>query len=102
MEVMGKMGTKERMEGKNVEGKEEMEKAKKPGAKDFSLLAQVVAALWVAVWSGAKFVAAIREGNLGAISVGDVMLSGAGIAACFSPVYFSILMDKLKGIVKGE
>jgi hypothetical protein len=31
----------------------------------------------------------------------DVMLSGVTIAACFLPVYFSIIMDKIKDIKFG-
>ena len=63
------------------------------GAKKSSLIAQIVAAVWVAAWASVKFVSAPSQ-----IDIVDVMFSGLGIAACFLPVYFSIIMDKIKDI----
>ena len=63
------------------------------GAKKSSLIAQIVAAVWIACWSIVKFVSAPAY-----IDMIDVMFSGLGIAACFLPVYFSIIMDKIKDI----
>jgi hypothetical protein len=65
--------------------------------KDTSLWAQIIAAVWIAGWSSYKFVT-----NPGLIDVGDVMLSGIGIAACFMPIYFSIIMDKIRDIRVGK
>lgn len=59
--------------------------------KSSSLLSQIIAALWIAGWSAYKFASSPDS-----IGVDEVMLSGVGIAACFMPVYFSIIMDKLK------
>lgn len=64
-------------------------------AKSTSLVAQIVASLWVAVWSGIKFFNG--EGT-----TTDIILSGLAIAACFSPVYFNMLLDKIKAIRFGE
>ena len=65
--------------------------------KDSSLWAQIVAAIWIAGWSAYKFIT-----SAGAIDIGDVMFSGLGIASCFVPVYFSIIMDKIKDIRIGD
>lgn len=66
-------------------------------AKISSLVAQIIAAIWVALWCGMKF---YKEG--GAADVTDIILSGFAIAACFSPVYFSMIMDKIKNIRFGD
>lgn len=67
-----------------------------PGAKPASLWAQIIAAVWIAGWSAFKFARAPE-----AIDMIDVMLSGVTIAACFIPVYFSIILDKIKEIKLG-
>ena len=66
-------------------------------AKPISLKSQLIAALWIAGWSAFKFIL-----KPAAISVKDVLFSGLGIAACFSPVYLSIVMDKIKEIRFGD
>lgn len=70
--------------------------AKKTGkAKITSLIAQIVAAIWVAVWSGKRFFD-------GGGTTTDIILSGFAIAACFSPVYFNMILDKIKNIKFGS
>jgi len=66
-------------------------------AKKSSLLGQIIAALWIAGWSAYLFFTTpqIR-------SVTDIVFSGLAIAACFTPVYFSILLDKIVTIFKRE
>jgi hypothetical protein len=71
--------------------------AEKVTAKGSSLVAQIIAAVWIAGWCGWKFFT-----NPGGIDVTDVLLSGVGIAACFMPVYFSIIMDKIRDIKIGK
>jgi len=72
-------------------------------AKFSSLIAQIVAAIWITGWAAYKFISAPAS-----IDIGDVIFSGVGIAACFTPVYFSIIMDKIKewklgaGIAKSD
>lgn len=65
-------------------------------AKTSSHIAQIVAALWIAGWSAYKFIV-----DTDGVEVSDILLSGIGIAACFLPVYFSIIMDKIKDIKIG-
>jgi hypothetical protein len=64
--------------------------------KNSSLWAQIIAAVWIAGWSATKFIS-----KPGLIDMADVMFSGLGIAACFMPIYFSIIMDKIKDIKIG-
>lgn len=75
---------------------------KRAGAKDFSLAAQIFAAAWIAVWSAVKFGKAATSGMLAELGIADVIFSAFAIAACFSPVYFSIIMDKIKSIRFGD
>jgi hypothetical protein len=63
--------------------------------KGSSLWAQIVAAFWIAGWTGAKFIA-----NPGTIDVQEVIFSGLAIAGCFMPVFFSIILDKVAGAFK--
>ena len=62
-------------------------------AKPISLKSQIIAAIWIAGWSAFKFAS-----DSYSIEINDVIFSGLGIAACFSPVYLSIVMDKIKEI----
>ncbi|MBC6720321.1 hypothetical protein [Treponema sp. Marseille-Q4130] len=62
-------------------------------AKPISLKSQIIAAIWIAGWSAFKFAS-----DSYSIKINDVIFSGLGIAACFSPVYLSIVMDKIKEI----
>lgn len=56
-----------------------------------SLIAQIVACLWVAVWSAKKFIG-------GDCNVDDIIYSGFAIAGCFSPIYLNMILDKIKNI----
>lgn len=60
-------------------------------AKGSSLIAQIIASAWIVGWSAFKFIS-----DPSGIDIQDVIFSGVGIAACFTPVYFSIVMDKVK------
>lgn len=68
-------------------------------AKSASLWGQIIAAIWVGGWCAAQFVRDIVSGNH--ISVIDIIISGLAIAACFVPVYFNLIMDKIKEIKLG-
>lgn len=70
---------------------------KTASAKEQSKWAQVIAAIWIAGWSAFKFIS-----NSAEMTVEDIMLSGIGIAAIFTPVYFSIILDKIKDIRLGK
>lgn len=63
-------------------------------AKNVTLIAQIVAAVWVAGWHTYKFITS-------PITTIDVIISGATIAACFLPVYFNMILDKIKDIKFG-
>ena len=65
-------------------------------AKPTSLVSQIVAAVWIAVWSTFKFIKADNP------IIEDIVMSGIAIAACFTPVYFSIIMDKIRSVRFGE
>lgn len=74
---------------------------KKTGkAKITSLVAQALAAFWIGFWNALQFAKMIKSGMH--IEVTDIILSGLSIAACFSPVYFSMIMDKIKNIRFGD
>lgn len=70
------------------------EEEKKTSKKDITFICQIIAAIWIAGWTAFGFVKTIFSN--GHVAVGDIILSGLAIAACFSPVYFSILFDKIK------
>lgn len=74
---------------------EQLKNGKSHKAKNTSLAAQIIAALWVAVWCAKKFFSNGGETN-------DIILSGFAIAACFSPVYFNMILDKVKSIRFGD
>jgi len=75
---------------------EEKKEEKGVHAKGASLWAQIIAAAWVAVWNGAQFVRDLIQGNT--LDTSSIIYSGIGIAACFCPVFFNMLMDKIKDI----
>ena len=87
---------KEEPEGAEVaEEKAENAGTEKGKAKTTSLIAQIIAALWVAVWSAKNFITSGGQTN-------DIIFSGFAIAACFSPVYFNMILDKIKNIRFGD
>lgn len=72
---------------------------KKPHAKSASLWGQIIAAVWIGGWNAAQFVRDIIGGQH--ISGNEIIFSGLAIAACFTPVYFNLIMDKIKEIKLG-
>ena len=76
---------------------EEKTEEKTIRAKTASLWGQIVAAHWVAGWSAFDFIK-----NFALIQITDIIFSGLAIAACFSPVYFNLLLDKIKEIKWGD
>lgn len=73
-----------------------METTKHNGAKEQSKLAMIIAALWIALGTIFKGLGFIQ------LEVSEIIFSGFSIAACFIPVYFSIIMDKIKDIKLGK
>lgn len=68
-------------------------------AKGASLWGQIAAAVWIGGWSAAQFARDIVKGQH--IGATEIILSGLAIAACFTPVYFNLIMDKIKEIKLG-
>lgn len=70
---------------------DEEKEEKKKGAKDYSLLSMIISGIWIAVLTVLKGLNII---NLDVRS--EIIVSGIAIAGVFSPVYFSIILDKIK------
>ena len=87
--------TEEQKENTEPTTEESSAVQKKHSAKNTSLIAQIIAALWVAFWCGKKFFVDGGDTN-------DIIFSGFAIAACFSPVYFNMILDKIKNIRFGN
>jgi hypothetical protein len=64
-------------------------------AKQSSFLAQIIAALWVAVMAVLKGLGKIN------MEMTDIILSGGAIAAVFCPVFVSIWLEKIRDIKWG-
>jgi hypothetical protein len=67
----------------------------KPGAKQYSLAAQIISGVWIAVHT------ILKGCGLSGLEMGDIIYSGIAIAAIFMPVYFSIFLDKIRDIRLG-
>ena len=68
-------------------------------AKSASLWGQIIAAVWIGGWNAAQFICSLIKGI--EINPTHIILSGLAIAACFTPVYFNLIMDKVKEIKLG-
>lgn len=68
-------------------------------AKTASLWGQIIASIWVGGWCSVQNVKDIIAGNH--IDIKEIIFSGLAIAACFTPVYFNLIMDKIKEIKLG-
>ena len=68
-------------------------------AKGGSLCGQIAAAVWIGGWSAAQFARDIVKCQH--VSATEIILSGLAIAACFTPIYFNLIMDKIKEIKLG-
>lgn len=55
----------------------------------------IIASVWIAVLTILKGLSIMK------LDMGDIIGSGISIAAVFSPVYFSIFLDKIKDIRTG-
>lgn len=76
---------------------EVQEEEKKLKAKPVSLIGQIVAAVWIAGFSSFYIIR-----NVETINIWDIVISGFAIAACFTPVYFNLIMDKIKDMKVSE
>lgn len=72
---------------------------KKVKAKSASLWGQIIASIWIGGWSAAQNIKDIVAGTH--IDIKEIILTGLAIAACFTPVYFNLIMDKIKELKFG-
>ena len=68
-------------------------------AKGASLWGPIAAAVWSGGWHAAQFARDMFKDPH--VSATDIILSGLAIAGCFTPVYFNLIMDKIKEIKLG-
>jgi hypothetical protein len=87
-----KIDTTERVEVTQVE-------TKGIKAKGASLWGQIAAAVWIGGWNAAQFIKDLAAGR--PLDPFAIIISGLAIAACFIPVYFNLLMDKIREIKLG-
>jgi hypothetical protein len=59
-------------------------------AKNTDLVTKIFCAAWIAAGTALKAVGIVG------LSIGEIIASGAGIAAIFCPVWISIWLDKIK------
>jgi hypothetical protein len=83
------------------DSKEIIEKKNGHGAKDVSLASMIISAIWIGALSVVKaFWPLISDKPFG-LSMNEIVLSGVIMAAVFSPVYLSIILDKIREIKVG-
>ena len=70
----------------------EKQEEKKLGAKQYSLFAQIFSGTWIATLTILKGLAVLT------LETQDIIYTGIAVAAIFSPVYFSIFLDKIRDI----
>ena len=83
--------------------------SKKAGAKEITLFAMILAGVWIIVLCLVKAFWGVfgilwkplKEVTFG-LSVGEILYSGVVLAAVFTPIYFSIILDKVKEIKMGS
>ena len=70
-------------------------------AKEISKWSMVVAALWIGVLTLVKGAWGIWSKQPFGLEMSDIIYSGLALAAVFSPVYFSIFLEKVRDIKNG-
>lgn len=72
-------------------------------AKEASKISMIIAATWIAVLSLIKAFWALfaPEGSVFGLEMTEILASGIALAAVFTPVYMSIILDKVKDIKIG-
>ena len=74
---------------------------KTASAKEISKWSMVVAALWIGVLSLVKGVWGLFSAKAFGLEMIDIIYSGLALAAVFSPVYLSIMLEKIRDIRAG-
>jgi Kef-type K+ transport system membrane component KefB len=79
----------------------DIEEKKKRGAKGVSLASMVIAGVWIGALSLLKaFWGLLSQKEFG-LSMEEILFSGVVLAAVFTPVYLSIILDKIRDIRLG-
>lgn len=81
---------------------EDIEEKKGAKPKDVSFKSMIISAVWIGVWTALKAVLPLISGKSLGIEMWEIGLSGFMIGAAFSPVYFSIMLDKVKEMKIGR
>jgi hypothetical protein len=68
------------------------------GAKDVSLASMVIAGVWISVLSLLKAFWHLMSATEFGLTMEEILLSGIVLAAVFTPVYLSIVLDKIRDI----
>jgi hypothetical protein len=77
------------------------EPKKSRGAKDVSLASMIVAGIWIGALSLLKAFWALLSNKDFGLTMEEILLSGVVLAAIFTPIYLSIILDKIKDIRLG-
>lgn len=72
---------------------EDQKKENKKGAKDYSLFSMIFSGVWIITLTLLKGFNVIKLSIME-----EIIPSGIAIAGVFSPIYFSIFLDKIKDI----
>lgn len=72
---------------------EEQKKENKKGAKDYSLFSMIFSGVWIITLTLLKGFDVVKLSIME-----EIIPSGIAIAGVFSPIYFSIFLDKIKDI----
>lgn len=75
------------------EQQKEQKKENKKGAKDYSLFSMIFSGVWIITLTLLKGFDVIKLSIME-----EIIPSGIAIAGVFSPIYFSIFLDKIKDI----
>jgi len=71
-------------------------------AKEISKWSMVIASVWIGILSLLKaFWGLVSDAPFG-LTIQEIIYSGLALAAVFTPVYFSIIMDKISDIKLGK
>ena len=65
-------------------------------AKEVSKWSMIVAAIWIGMLSLLRGFSPILFNRSFDLSIKEIVTSGVALAVVFSPVYFSIVLDKIK------
>jgi hypothetical protein len=70
-------------------------------AKDVSLKSMIIAAIWIGALTLVKAFWGLVSAKAFGLTMNEIALSGLLLAAVFSPVYLSIVLDKIRDIKIG-